>query len=149
MSTAASQQTRRLSALLRGAGFKATPHRLAVLALLEKSKKPLSIKKIRDQLRRKDLDQATLYRMVNALEQAGLLRAVDFRHSHAHYELEGGERHHHHIVCQSCGKLADIFADTSRLEAQALKMSKFAAITSHSLEFFGLCRACARALKES
>ena len=129
---------------LHSAGFRATPGRLAVLELLEKNKRPLSIKDVQERLHRKDLNQATLYRMVNALEKAGVLRAVDFRHGHAHYELEN-KSHHHHLICENCGKVADVSkCDTSKIEAQVLKIGGFDRITKHSLEFFGLCKRCAK-----
>lgn len=144
MKRTAFPSTTRFRLLLHQAGFRATPGRLAVLDLLAKTQKPLSIKNIRSRLKRGDLDQATLYRMVSALEKARVLGAVDFRHGHAHYELAARE-HHHHLICERCGKVVDVSAcDTSKIQVQALKISGFAKITNHSLEFFGLCKSCAR-----
>lgn len=130
--------------MLRKAGFKATLGRVAVLELLSKNKKPLSIKDIQEKLKGEKLDQATLYRMMSALEEVGILRATDFGHGHAHYELETKD-HHHHLTCQRCGKIVDISAcDTHDLEKQALKIGRFSTITKHSLELFGICQACTK-----
>lgn len=131
-------------ALLRQSGFKATPGRIAVLGLLSSSKKPLSITDILTNLKAKDLDQATIYRMMQAFEQKQLVRQIDFRHGHAHYELST-KNHHHHIICETCGKVVDISkCNISALEKEAVKMAKFAEVTHHSLEFFGVCENCAK-----
>jgi Fur family ferric uptake transcriptional regulator len=127
--------------LLHALGFRATPVRLCIIELFHKAKKPLSIAEIQDDLKN-DADLATIYRIVNALGVAGLIKQVDFQHGHAHYELATRE-HHHHLICQKCGKVVDISkCDTSGLEKQALKIGGFAKINSHSLEFFGVCSSC-------
>lgn len=125
---------------LRENNLKATPARLEILDVLTHAKKPLSINDVEAKLKGTDL--ATLYRTFETLKDLSLVNQVDFRHGHAHYELADRE-HHHHLVCQKCGKVADISkCDTSGLEKQALKISGFASINSHSLEFFGLCSSC-------
>lgn len=131
--------------LLRDAGLKATPARLAVLNLLSMAKKPLSINDIKQDLKRhSSIDQATIYRIIKALEKKGLIKQVDFQHGHAHYELRTHD-HHHHVVCENCGKVADISkCDTTDIEKQALKISGFSKINDHSLELFGLCNKCAK-----
>jgi Fur family ferric uptake transcriptional regulator len=128
-------------ALLHEAGFKATPARLALLALFKKTGKPISIKYIQEHLGTKDTDQATVYRMVNALEQSGVVKYVDLKHGHGHYELASSS-HHHHAVCEKCGKIQDVSCDTKTLQAKILKSSGFAKINEHSLEFFGICKSC-------
>jgi Fur family ferric uptake transcriptional regulator len=132
------------SSLLRQAGFKATPGRLALLELFNKTEKPLSIKDIQKSLKQANLDQATIYRIISALESKGIIRQVDFQHGHAHYELTSRE-HHHHLICEQCGKIVDISkCDTSKVERQALKIGNFSKINKHSLEFFGICNICAK-----
>src|SRR5689334_18205952 len=120
--------------LLRQAGFKATPGRLALLKLFDKTKKPLSIKDIQKKLKQTNPDQATIYRIISALESKGIIRQVDVQHGHAHYELTSRE-HHHHLICEQCGKMVDISkCDTSKVERQALKIGNFSQINKHSLE---------------
>jgi Fur family ferric uptake transcriptional regulator len=130
-------------ALLHEAGFKATPARLALLALFKKTGKPLSIKYIQEHLGTKDTDQATIYRMINALEQSDVVKYIDLKHGHGHYELVS-PAHHHHIVCEKCGKIQDVSCDTKALQAKILKSSGFSKINDHSLEFFGICKSCAK-----
>lgn len=133
-------------ALLKGAGFKATPGRLQLLELLARTDLPLSVIKIQKHLGKvgkKKLNEVTLYRALEAFAQAGLVRRIDLNHDHAHYELVAGREHHDHVVCTRCGIVEDVEGCTMvPLEKKALVQSKFAGIYSHNLEFFGLCRTC-------
>lgn len=128
---------------LREAGQRATPARLAILAVLEKTKKPLSVEKINQKLGDKKIDYVTVYRTVNILKEIGIVRQIDLHHGHAHYELAAlGD--HHHVVCMKCDRIEDV--DNCSVEAdmydKALQQSGFASIAQHSLEFFGLCQQC-------
>ena len=125
---------------LRKRGFRVTKPRLAVLGALSKQKRPVSIADIYTDVR-KAMNQSTTYRAVEDLERVGLVRRVDFRHEHAHYEL--AEDHHHHVICKKCGTTENLTScGGKRLEREVLKKSGFKTIESHSMEFYGLCRKC-------
>ncbi len=96
-------------------------------------------------LLRNKLNEVTLYRALEAFAATGLVRRVDLGHDHAHYELMLGRGHHDHVVCTSCGTIEDVEGCALvPLEKKALVQSKFRSIYSHNLEFFGLCRTCAK-----
>lgn len=127
---------------LRSVGQRVTPARLAVLSVLEKERRPLSVEKIILAIGEDAIDYVTAYRTVTMLKRAGLVRQIDFHHNHAHYELASlGD--HHHVVCTRCSKVADVSdCDLSSMVREALRVSKFAEINQHSLEFFGICKEC-------
>ena len=133
--------------LLKEAGFKATPGRIALVTLLSETREPLTVTAIQEKLSALStpLNTVTLYRALEGLVDRGLVRKVDFQHPHAHYELVVGKKHHHHMVCNNCGDIEDIETCEPRaVEKSALKHSKkFASIKTHSLEFFGTCKKCA------
>jgi len=133
-------------ALLRARGFKATPGRITLLRILQRRGRPLSLAQLAQTLGRR-LNQATVYRALEALVAAGMLRKVDFQHAHSLYELVEGQRHHHHLLCRRCGLIEDITGcDERQLEQTILRRSRrFDAIESHAMEFFGRCKKCARA----
>jgi Fur family ferric uptake transcriptional regulator len=133
-----------IAGLLKEAGLKATPGRLALLEHLRSQSKPMTIKEIHTGLKGQ-LDQVSIYRAVEALTEKGIVRRVDLRHPHAHYEMSMGRAHHHHIACSVCGRVEDVEdCETEGLEYRVLKASKqFANIQSHALEFYGVCKACA------
>lgn len=139
------QETSSYAALLREAGFKATPRRMRLLDILDRAQLPLSIPEILDRAGSLRIDPATAYRAMKELADAGLVRQVDLRQGAAAYEL-ASHRDHHHLVCVRCGRVEDFVG--CRFEAiarTALKQSRqFQEITQHSLELFGLCKGCAR-----
>lgn len=139
--------------LLRKAGLKATPARLTILAIFRTTKRPLAAQEVIDALPSSGknkvnnaADQATIYRTFQSLKTKGIIRQVDLRHNHAHYELVDNDSHHHHLICIQCGKIEDVsHAHSGVLEAAVLRDSKhFANIQEHALEFYGVCKSCAR-----
>ena len=130
---------------LRGSGLKATAARVAVLDALRRAAAPLSVRRALAAIPKGLADQATVYRILEVLEERGLVRPVDLRHGHKHYEL-ASLPHHHHLICTGCGRTEDVAAcDADRLARLAQRHSRhFAVVTQHALEFFGLCRRCAR-----
>lgn len=130
--------------LLQQAGLKATPERLSILNVLHKAKKPLSVKELKEKLKDSEVDQATIYRNMESLVEKRLIQLVNFQHDHNHYEIVN-DNHHHHLICENCAKVVDVSeCDTSKLEQQVKELSGFATINSHALEFFGICKTCAR-----
>ncbi len=129
--------------LLRDKGLKATPARLEVLEILHGVEKPLSIKAILNRLSDKTINQATLYRIVTKLKEAGILSMVMLEHNHGHYQLIT-DKDTHHIVCTSCHTIASfhgcLFADLK--ESLLSSLPDFANIQSHTLELAGLCKKC-------
>lgn len=134
---------------LKQAGCRATKQRSRILRVLEGSKAPMSIYAIVRQLGHGGANQATVYRSLRALEFAGVVRPVDLRHGHAHYELASlGD--HHHLVCWNCGRVEDfVSCGADELVAKALSQSRhFTQIEDHAIELFGTCEACFAALQE-
>jgi Fe2+ or Zn2+ uptake regulation protein len=135
---------------LRKSGYKATPPRIAIMGMFAKNKHPLSAQGVVEHLRAErgrtaKIDQATVYRTLKSLKEKGILRTVDLRHNHAHYELATlGD--HHHIICLRCGKIEDVpHHGVEAMERTIIQNSKhFAEIRQHALEFYGICKACAR-----
>jgi len=130
---------------LREHGSKATPGRIAILSVLQKNRKPMSVADIISSLPQK-LNQTTVYRALETLTQNGAIQRVDLGHTHAHYEITEGTSHHHHITCLKCNKIKDLavcayktFAEKALREA-----SEFAEIKNHSFEIFGICKNCVK-----
>jgi Fe2+ or Zn2+ uptake regulation protein len=129
--------------ILRRAHLKVTPGRLAVMGFFGKHSEPASAEQIFAVLKSKsNIDQTTVYRTVASFEKAGIIKRIDLRTGAVLYEMQ--RRHHHHLVCVKCGLVEDVemcgIEDASK---KILKQSKkFGSIKEHSLELFGLCKAC-------
>jgi Fe2+ or Zn2+ uptake regulation protein len=124
-----------------------TKGRRDLVNILAGSGRPLTIPEI---LRSKrSLPQSSAYRNLTTLEDAGAVRRLPSTDEFARYELaEDLTEHHHHLVCTSCGEVAD-YAVTAALErslqqaeAQIHRATGFEAV-AHSLDFIGSCRSCA------
>ncbi len=130
---------------LRDADLKATPARLAILRLLEKTEKPIDVASITNFLKKNEIkaDQATVFRIINMFTDKGLTKQIQLQEGKFRYELSNKEDHHH-LVCTSCGDIQDISdCNISALEKEIAKKKTFQ-VTSHSLEFFGICAGCQR-----
>ena len=134
--------------LLRSAGYRATPRRVSVLSIFENAKQPLSPQSVINRLKTR-ADQATIYRNLKAFQKSGILRQVDFRHNHPHYEL-ADVKDHHHLICMSCGLSEEILGcEIDAMKQSALREAKhFGEIYEHSLEFYGRCKTCLKQAPE-
>ena len=123
--------------------LKATPARVALLRLFESSDQPLDAQTMIDFLEKKDIktDPATVFRIVNMFTDKGLIKQIQLHEGKFRYELSDKEDHHH-LICQSSGKIEDI-EDTviPALEKHIEKKHNFT-VRRHALEFFGLCSDC-------
>ena len=136
--------SRDFSSLLRGSGLRITKPRLAVLAFLSVQKRPVSLQRIAAHVQEANL--TTVYRVLEAFLDAGILRACDVGHGHLDYEL-ADLPHHHHIICTSCGFIEEVeeCASDERLHKEALRAShRFREITTHQATFYGMCKTCAK-----
>ncbi len=135
--------TTHFKALLRQNRLKATPARLLILEVFEHARKPLSVKDLEIELGKNSaVDMVTLYRNVENLKSLGILSEVNLSSGQAFYETTS-KPHHHHLICEGCGKLEDIDGcRVKSLEQSWLKGSSFKNISRHSLEFFGICNKC-------
>ena len=134
-----------LQTMLAEANLRITEHRLTVFSTVAKVRQPITVYDLVEVLRKKhNIDQATVYRNLSSLHEAGLLRRLDFNHGHAHYELETG-RASHQLVCQKCEtieKIEGISVDDA-VKKMLKKSKKFKNTTTHSMEIYGLCKSCA------
>lgn len=131
--------------MLKESGLRVTGHRLSVLDTISKVKHPVTVYELVDELRKRDdIDQATVYRNLSSLHEAGLLRRLDFNHGHAHYEIETG-RASYNLVCSHCEtieKIEGISMDDT-VKKMVKKSKKFKETLTHSMEIYGLCKSCA------
>lgn len=129
--------------LLKKNNLKTTLGRLALLDIFEHSEKPLSIKDLSGKLgSQRDLDLATLYRNVGAFKSLGVIAEVNIDSGNAFYELSV-KPHHHHLVCEVCGRVEDVKnCPSPKISQKLLAQNGFAKLNRHSMEFFGICKKC-------
>jgi Fe2+ or Zn2+ uptake regulation protein len=149
MSTASNDLHATVEASLRSVGQRYTPKRRALVTLLERADKPVSMN---DLLAGKTgLPQSSIYRNLAVLEQAGAVRRVITEDEFARFELtEALTEHHHHLICSNCGKVEDVTIPADLESAMDRTIDRVArragfAHVSHRLDLIGTCRSCADA----
>ena len=131
------------------AGLRPTRQRLAVLAALGRERRPLTAQELHARLRRRQNGPglATVYRTLGALAHAGVLRTFPLPDGEIAYRLcQPG--HHHHLICDRCGSVAEISSCEVEGWAARVARRKGFSPTSHQAEIFGICEAC-RVTRES
>ena len=96
-----------------------------------------------------DIGIATIYRNLEFLTRHGFLRQFNFTHGKSYYEIiDEDNDHHHHLICNSCGKIIDYSEFIQRetrlikdLEKELSRKHNFT-IDTHQLHFYGLCQKC-------
>jgi Fur family transcriptional regulator, ferric uptake regulator len=106
---------------LRKVGLKVTQPRKRILDLLEETvNKHMTADDIYRVLMQAgdDIGLATVYRVLNQFEAAGLVVKHNFEGGQAYYELDSGT-HHDHMVCIETGKVIEFSNEKiERLQAQ-------------------------------
>lgn len=129
----------------RNKGFRITENRKDLLRLFLKTRKPITVewvlRKMQDRYKNK-LHKVTVYRELDFFCEQGFLQTVDFGDRKKRYELAHRE-HHHHFVCKKCNLVEDVVLDGHlEKEIRTMQKTKHFIITSHTLEFFGVCAQC-------
>jgi Fur family ferric uptake transcriptional regulator len=135
----------RASERLTQAGYRQGGARRAVIALLGEQNCALSALEIGEALAREDraVSRASVYRILEELEQAQLVARIEVGHGIVRYEpVRHGHGHHHHMVCDRCGRLIP-FADEG-LERELARVSEDVAlaVVEHEVILRGACERC-------
>ncbi len=127
---------------LRRHGYKITPPRLAVLEVIEGRGEHLNPNEILDLAKdiHPALGRATVYRTLELLTQLGIVRPIYVGEMGPTYIRADGD--HHHLVCSACGRVFDFDQCVADQMTQELCDRFGFCITSHLLEFYGLCADC-------
>lgn len=129
-------------ARLRPLGLRRTKLLEAVLDRLARGARPTTIGDLGAALSG-PCDPATLYRMIERLVQAGVVRRLGLHDRALYYELVSPGRHRDYLICTGCGAIGEIGArcPVSELEAHLAASTGYADLR-HELVFYGLCPEC-------
>ena len=130
----------KVKATLKDAHFSATRSRLMVFTNLA-STGPKSVGDLAEDLQ-KDVDRATVYRTVELYERLGIVNRIWHGAKHLVELSEIFTPHHHHALCQQCGRTIDMASPELEAALTTLaKKHKFLAL-NHSVELTGYCPNC-------
>lgn len=130
---------------LQDKGYRITKIRKEMVKIFSESAIPLSANTIERMISKSGLsvNKTTIYRELHFFLENGHIVETYLHHNEVSYE-SSGLQHHHHLVCEVCGRIDNVTnCLTSKLEADVYKKKGFR-IERHVLEFYGTCASCAR-----
>lgn len=132
---------------LRRVGQRYTPRRRVLIEALAQAGKPVTTAEL--VAAEPTVPQSTAYQNLAFLEQAGVVHRVMGSDEYARFELAEGVtgRHHHHLVCVSCGAVEDFEASPQLERGLASAIKQFTSGTgfraeTHRLDILGNCASC-------
>ncbi len=135
---------------LRSRGYRVTPQREILYGvLLENEGKPMSP----EDLYKLALDKqsgiglTTIYRSMELFCELGLAYRVHLHGESMYYEINTG-KHHHHMVCLSCGSVELIEACLIDELKELVRDDSDFLVTSHCMSLFGYCQRCLEGIKD-
>ncbi|HEY5296015.1 MAG TPA: Fur family transcriptional regulator [Gaiellaceae bacterium] len=132
-------------ASLRSQGLRNGGARRAVVELLGRQRCCLTAQEIFDQLRGEGrrVGVASVYRALEQLTKDGFVQRIDIGAGTSRFEpIHPGGEHHHHLVCDDCGKV-EAFAD-DELERVLHKVEGRTgySVAGHDVLLRGACHDC-------
>ncbi|MEV4103800.1 Fur family transcriptional regulator [Nonomuraea sp. NPDC049649] len=130
---------------LRGVGLRVTAARVALLETVRDGDH-LDVESIAAGVRDRvgHISLQAVYEALHALTAAGLVRRIEPAGSAARFEGRVGDNHHH-IVCRSCGAVADVDCTTGHAPCLNASDDHGFAIDEAEVIFWGLCPTCSNA----
>ena len=125
-------------------GRRRTSPRRHVIAAALKRQEPFAAQQLVGELRGRGVGRATVFRTLDLLVSLGALSRI--------HGIEAGVRcvrytpcapsHHHHLVCQACGRVEELAAKSLDQRITATARSRGFRPLGHTVEITGLCPEC-------
>jgi len=131
--------------MLREAALRVTRPRVAVLSAVHghpHADTDSIIRIVRGDLG--EVSRQAVYDVLHALTASGLVRRIEPTGSVARYESRVGDNHHH-LVCRSCGAIADVDCAVGATPCLTASDDHGFAIDEAEVIYWGLCPDCSTA----
>jgi Fur family transcriptional regulator, stress-responsive regulator len=132
-----------LERMLREVTLRVTRPRLAVLSAVHEhphADTDSIIRSVRQDVG--EVSHQAVYDVLRALTRAGLVRRIQPSGSAARYEARVGDNHHH-VVCRSCGAIADVDCAVGNAPCLEAAEDHGFAIDEAEVIYWALCPECA------
>lgn len=126
---------------LKKAGLKVTLPRIKILEILQSpDNQHISAEDVYKILLDlgEEIGLATVYRVLNQFDDAGIVSRHHFEGGKSVFELSGSTRHDH-LVCLKCGKVVEFEDDMIERRQLEIAEENGITLTNHSLYLYGEC----------
>ena len=126
---------------LKRAGLKITLPRLKILEILQlPENQHISAEDVYKILidHDEDIGLATVYRVLNQFDDAGILNRHHFEGGKSVFEISH-KKHHDHLVCLKCGKVIEFEDEVIEKRQDEVAERHNMKLTHHSLYLYGEC----------
>jgi Fe2+ or Zn2+ uptake regulation protein len=130
-----------LTELFRARGLKVTPQRQAIFRALHGETTHPTADAVYDAVSESmpTISLRTVYQTLNDLAAMGEVQALDLGTGSARFDPNLDT--HHHLVCEDCGRVVDIYADASAVRVPGAQRHGFT-IDTTEVVFRGTCPEC-------
>jgi Fe2+ or Zn2+ uptake regulation protein len=134
-----------LTALFRARGLKVTPQRQGIFRVLHGNATHPTAEAVHAAASAEmpTISLKTVYQTLNDLAAMGEIALLDLGTGSGRFD-PNVEAFHHHLVCEHCGKVRDVFVDVGRLDVPASQRQGFR-VGSAEVVFRGRCAECSAA----
>jgi Fur family transcriptional regulator, ferric uptake regulator len=122
------------------AGYRSGAARREVIALL--ASEPCAVTALEIDRRLDSVGRASVYRTLEQLDRLHLVQRVEIGGDSAGYERVDSEQHHHHLVCEECGRLAPFVDRPLERAIEAVSRSADFEVAAHDVVLRGRCPDC-------
>ncbi len=121
-----------------------TRPRELIAGILAREPRFLSAAEIHERLKRAGarVSLSTVYRTLDRLNEKGGVTLRADAEGEAKYMLCEPTRHHHHAICDACGRVEDVDCAAIEVFAESLRRLHGFELNGHAVEFFGRCHTC-------
>jgi len=138
------EERQRLEAFLRSRGLRLTAQRRIVFEEVFRHHGHLDVDELVARLRRlgKRASRATVYRTLDLLAEAGLVKHMRLGTSQRRFEHVHSGEHHDHLVCLRCGEIFEFLSpELEDCQSRICRETGFAP-ERHTMVIFGVCAKC-------
>lgn len=132
-----------LTELFRDRGLKVTPQRQCIFRLLHGNAAHPTAESVYEAARSEmpTISLKTVYQTLNDLAEMGEIQALDLGTGSGRFDPNVDA--HHHLVCERCGKVRDLYAEFPAVRVPRGRTQGFA-VRAAEVVFRGLCDDCKR-----
>jgi Fur family peroxide stress response transcriptional regulator len=122
-------------------GFKITPQRLAIFDALHNNNNHPTAEMLYKEISRKypTITLTTVYKTLDMLINMGEIVSLDINPERKHFDPR--TELHHHIICEKCKQIMDVFEVESEIKPPKEIENKFV-LKGYHIDFYGICQKC-------